>query len=104
MKRSFYRDTVSTFLLTSADAIVGQLAQSHSQHLVQQQTGAWLEQIQILKDQLLVLPDDAFLFFEFVIPRMGKRVDCVLVVQGIIFVLEFKVGASSYLYADLTTG
>lgn len=100
MKRSFYSDTVSTFLSTSTDAIVGQLAQSHSQHLVQQQTGAWLEQIQILKDQLLELPDDAFLFFEFVIPRMGKRVDCVLVVQGIIFVLEFKVGASSYLYAD----
>lgn len=100
MKRSFYSDTVSTFLSTSADAIIGQLAQSHSQHLVQQQTGAWFEQIQILKAQLVELPDDAFLFFEFVIPRMGKRVDCVLVVQGIIFVLEFKVGASSYLYAD----
>ena len=100
MARSFYSDSVSTFLSTGADAILGQLAQNHSQHLVQQQTGAWREQIQILKDQLLELPDDAHLFFEFVIPRMGKRVDCVLVVQGIIFVLEFKVGASTYLYAD----
>ena len=100
MKRSFYSDDVSTFLSTSADAIIGQLAQSHSQHLVQQQTGAWREQIKILKGQLLELPDDAHLFFEFVIPRMGKRVDCVLVVQGIIFVLEFKIGASSYFYAD----
>lgn len=100
MARSFYSDAVSTFLSTGADTIIGQLAQSHSQDLVQQQTSAWLEQIQILKDQLFDLPGDAYLFFEFVIPRMGKRVDCVLVVQGIIFVLEFKIGASSYFYAD----
>lgn len=100
MARSFYSAAISTFLSTDADTIIGQLAQNHRQHLVQQQTGAWLEQIQILKEQLLELPDDAYLFFEFVIPRMGKRVDCVLVIQGIIFVLEFKVGASAYLYAD----
>lgn len=100
MSRSFYSDAVTSFLSTDANSIIGQLTQNHSQHLVQQQTGAWLEQIKILKTQLLDLPDDAHLFFEFVIPRMGKRADCVLVVQGIIFVLEFKVGASAYLYAD----
>lgn len=100
MSRSFYSDAVTSFLSTDDDSIIGQLTQNHSQHLVQQQTGAWLEQIKILKTQLVDLPDDAHLFFEFTIPRMGKRADCVLVVKGIIFVLEFKVGASTYLYAD----
>lgn len=100
MSRSFYSDVVTSFLSTDADTIIGQLTQNHSQHLVQQQTGAWLEQIKILKTQLVDLPANAHLFFEFTIPRMGKRADCVLVVQGIIFVLEFKVGASAYLYAD----
>jgi hypothetical protein len=36
------------------------------------------------------------IFFEFVIPRMGKRADVVLVIDGVILVLEFKVGAKTF--------
>src|SRR5262249_12954168 len=37
-----------------------------------------------------------FLFLEFAIPRMGKRADAVIVENGNIFVIEYKVGAEAY--------
>jgi hypothetical protein len=36
------------------------------------------------------------ILFECYIPRMGKRVDTVLILRGLILVLEFKVGATHY--------
>ena len=36
------------------------------------------------------------LFLEFLIPRMGRRVDSVLVYQGIVFALEYKVGETTH--------
>ena len=38
---------------------------------------------------------DGFIAFEYTIPRLGKRPDVLLLIQGIIFVLEFKVGETS---------
>lgn len=38
----------------------------------------------------------ATLLLEFEIPRIGKRVDAILVLNGSILVLEYKVGAKSY--------
>jgi len=37
-----------------------------------------------------------YIFFEFAIPRMGKRVDTIIVHNGIVFVIEFKVGEKVY--------
>src|SRR5262249_34662721 len=36
------------------------------------------------------------ILFEFSIPRMGRRIDAVVLTGPIVFVLEFKVGASSF--------
>ena len=36
------------------------------------------------------------LCFEFVIPRMGRRVDNILLLGNTFMVLEFKVGAKHY--------
>lgn len=36
------------------------------------------------------------MLLEFEIPRIGKRVDAILMVNGSILVLEYKVGAKSY--------
>lgn len=59
------------------------------------QRNSWLEQIRQLKE-LLVDFHDAYVFFEFSIPRMGKRADVILVLNGLIFVLEYKVGTAHY--------
>jgi hypothetical protein len=63
--------------------------------LEEPQRWAWLEQISILKGALSRRPDGR-IFLEFYIPRMGKRADAVLITQNIVFVIEFKAGASEH--------
>ena len=58
------------------------------------QTNAWKKQIEILKDQLNGLHGQ--IYFEFAIPRMGKRVDNIVIVKDTAFIIEFKVGDGGY--------
>lgn len=98
--RAYYSATLSEFLNTSSSTIRGDIGKYHSQDIVHQQTSAWDEQVKILQDQLKDI-DKAYICFELLIPRMGKRADVVLLIDGIIFVLEFKVGESHYKQTDL---
>mgnify|MGYP003385954541 CR=1 FL=1 len=92
----YYRNTTSEFLKDADDSILGRLAESHKPFtLGPTQTRAWLAQIKNLKAQLQNVPAGE-IFFEFTIPRMGKRVDVLLLIKNMIFVLEYKVGADSY--------
>ena len=100
MSRAYFDETISAFLKTPNEAIIGILALRHGQYLVHQQTGAWQIQFDLLKEELKDFSCHGHVFFEFVIPRMGRRADCILVIDGIIFVLEFKIGASQFTYAD----
>ncbi|WP_250637604.1 DNA/RNA helicase domain-containing protein [Sphingorhabdus lutea] len=95
MKRSFYENNISTFLNDTQDKILGVLARHNQFELATQQKNAWVKQIKNLKEQLSNVPSGK-IFFEFVIPRMGKRVDVLLLIKDIIFVLEYKVGANFY--------
>ncbi len=58
------------------------------------QKQAWVEQITILRSTLV--NRDGNIYFEFGIPRMGKRIDVVLIIGPVIFVLEFKVGDTRF--------
>lgn len=93
--RAYYSASIHNFIKDENNLILGQLAQKHNHTLEELQRNAWLKQIEILKDQLKIFIT-GHLFFEFSIPRMGKRVDNVLIVNDLIFVLEFKVGDTSY--------
>jgi hypothetical protein len=98
INRAYYQSTIFDFLATSPDEILGVLASGNHFALDILQRNAWIEQITNLKSQLQGLSGE--IFFEFVIPRMGKRVDLVLLIGGIVFVLEYKAGAKTYdLYA-----
>ncbi len=98
--RAYYSANVNDFLATSSDEIIGIITGHHSQDLVHLQTNAWGKQIEILQTSLQGL-QTGHLFFEMLIPRMGKRADVVYIVEGIIFVLEFKVGETEYKSHDL---
>jgi Uncharacterized conserved protein (DUF2075) len=91
MKRDYYSDSITKFLETSSNEILGQLVTSSGGFSVEPtQRDAWLEEIRILKQ---VLSDvQGSIYFEYAIPRMGKRIDVVLLIGSVIFVLEFKVG------------
>jgi len=58
------------------------------------QKDAWLAEISLLQASLVGLTGS--LFFEFNIPRMGRRIDTVLLIGPVVFVIEFKVGESAF--------
>lgn len=92
--RSYYSGSLSAFLATSTDEVIGRLALSNEFSLEQSQREAWLEEIRILKS---VLPGlEGSIYFEYSIPRMGQRIDILLLIGPAILVLEFKVGEKEF--------
>ncbi len=94
--RAHYQDTITAFLQTSPDAICGVLASSSAFAVERPQMHAWREQVNLLRPVLDPYAGRGHIFFEFVLPRIGRRVDVVLVIEQLVFVLEFKVGESDF--------
>jgi hypothetical protein len=95
MKRAYYSAKITNFLATSPNEILGILAKNNDFPLEQTQRDAWLEEIYILQKMLSHFQGSVY--FEYSIPRMGKRIDVVLIIGTAIFVLEFKVGEKEFL-------
>lgn len=101
-QRSFYSASFKDFLSAEPDAITGQISRFHTQHLLHSQTRAWLTEIEVLKRSLAESVErEGHIFIEFMIPRMGRRADVVMIFKGIVFVVEFKVGATVFTAADM---
>ena len=94
MNRSYYSDKIENFLLTKAEEVIGEMALKSKFADELNQKSAWREEIKIL--QKVLLNYKGGIYFEFSIPRMGQRIDVVLIIQSVIFVLEFKVGEREF--------
>lgn len=94
MSRAYYFKSIREFLADSENHILGELASKHEFKLEEQQRNAWLAQIQYAKRWLSEI--DGHIAFEYSIPRMGKRIDCVVICGAAVFAIEFKVGASTF--------
>ena len=94
INREYYSDSIAGFLNTSSDEILGKLAARSDFDLGQSQRDAWIEEISILKTVLI--GKKGSIYFEYSIPRMGKRIDVVLLIGSVIFVIEFKVGEKEF--------
>ena len=94
MKREYYSDSITTFLNTKPDEILGKLVRNNNFDLGQNQRDAWLEEISILHKVLSC--HQGSVYFEYSIPRMGKRIDVVLLIGPVIFVIEFKIGEREF--------
>ena len=101
--RWMYGDTFKDFVQHSDDAILGELVRRTGNNVDLTQTNAWLEQIAILKGLTLPATElaGAKLYFEYTIPRLGRRADVILIVGQVLFVLEFKAGESQFTPAAL---
>lgn len=73
-------------------ALLGQIARELPFAIEPQQRAAWEYQIQNLRVLAKELPRAHF-FMEFLIPRMGRRADLIVLLGGVIFVVEYKIGA-----------
>lgn len=95
IQRSYYSSSIKSFIDKSNNEILGELISNHSnRNLEDLQRNAWLKQIEVLKHNLQDL--EGHIYFEFTIPRMGKRVDNIILLNDSVFVIEFKVGDSNF--------
>lgn len=94
MNRAFFSDTIESFLQSSTETVLGKISASSSFDDKGLQKQAWREEITLLQK---VLPGfHGSIYFEFDIPRMGKRIDVLFIIKHVVFILEFKTGESEY--------
>lgn len=96
MARFFYSDSVAGFLARSPEEILGAINAAALMTAEATQQNAWLSQVNILQTQLPPFAGRGYVYFEFSVPRIGKRIDVVLVLDGAVFVIEFKVGENAF--------
>jgi hypothetical protein len=105
LNAAFYADSVAAFLRASDDEVYAPLASPHGYTLAPEQLSAWRLQLPVLRAALASQKGDSHLFdpwihLEFDIPRLGRRVDAVLVTSTAVIPIEFKVGAKKFQQAD----
>ncbi len=100
--RCLYYSTLDSFLTKERESIFGNLCDNYHGDTLTTTREAWIGEIDILKRELSQWQNiNAQIIFEYDIPRLGKRIDVVLLLKGIIFCLEFKVGETQVHEADV---
>lgn len=94
MKREYYSDSITKFVIAKPDEILGTLTRNSDFDVTEGQTTAWLTEIAILKKTLA--ESTGTIYFEYSIPRMGRRIDVVLLIESAILILEFKIGSEEF--------
>ena len=100
--RCLYVSTFKEFIERKRFEVLGALHNNYHGDALTTTDEAWMGEIDILQQVLRPWKDEyAQVIFEYEIPRLGKRIDVVLLLRGIIFCLEFKVGQKDALQADV---
>jgi len=95
VKRSYYSNDIQSFLNQDNYSIFGEITTNDQFSAEDLQKNTWNREIEILKRELSQLLD-GHIIFEYTIPRIGNRIDNIVIYKGIIFLLEFKVGEKRY--------
>lgn len=101
-ERYYYSSSVKDFLNSSLDEIIGKLALSSPHSDNSETKSSWREEIVILKKSLVPYSGRGSIFMEYNIPRMGRRADVIVLIDGVIFVLEFKTLGSKFSHQATT--
>lgn len=98
MKQAYYSSSVDSFLLLKDEEIIGRLNLAGTAFASQWTitTTSWESSIQLLKNSLHELiaenssVENWHILLEYDIPRLGRRIDAVLLATDVIFVIEYK--------------
>lgn len=100
--RCLYKADFKSFIEADPLHVLGCIVDAYHGNLQSTSEEAWIGEINLLQDVLMPWKDEeAEIIFEYDIPRLGKRIDIVLLLRGIIFCLEFKVGQKDALQSDV---
>ena len=94
LPRAWYGASLAELLSAEPNVILGTLAANSGFADVPEQKDAWLYQLGFLQAHLSGLTGSVYL--EFDIPRMGRRIDAVVLSGPVVFVVEFKVGEREF--------
>ena len=98
-QRSYYSGTLAEFCAADPNEIFARMARQNDFDLTGTKRDAWLEQAEVL--QCVWARRTGALCLEFTIPRMGRRIDALVIIGPVIFVLEFKVGEQTFSSQDV---
>lgn len=102
MTRCLYHASIHEFLQQSPEALLGTFVNNYHGVAMTTTNEAWADEIHIMQEVLIPWKDeDGQVIFEYDIPRLGKRIDVVLLLRGLIFCLEFKVGEREMLQSNI---
>ena len=100
--RCLYDNSFAGFLDDSAMTVFGNLCDHYHGNAPTTTRDAWQDEITIMRGIISRFENkDGHIIFEYDIPRLGKRIDVVLLYKGIIFCVEFKVGQKQILEMDV---
>lgn len=95
-RRVYYAARIGDFRAHHDDTIIAALVNASSFAVEPAQRDAWSEQVAAMRQALAGWDETGLIAFEFAVPRMGKRIDVLVVGGGAVFVLEFKVGETKF--------
>lgn len=98
--RFYYSDTIADFIKKPANEIIGNLSLAHAHDINNETSMSWVEEIEILKATLASYSDRGSIYFEYNIPRMGRRVDVIVLIDGLVLVIEFKTSEQKFTRAS----
>ena len=100
--RCLFNDSFDRFIYADSNSLLGLLCDKYHGEALTTTREAWKSEISIMKQALSDYSgENGQIVFEYDIPRLGKRIDVVLLLKGIVFCLEFKVGESKILESDI---
>ena len=91
---AYYSADLSDFCGATTESVMGALTTNSEYAVEPAQRDAWLTQIEVLRAATSEF--SGTLFLEFNVPRIGSRIDAVLISGAVIFVIEFKVGEQEF--------
>jgi hypothetical protein len=94
----WYAASIASFLGASADDVLGKLLAASAFSIEIPQRNAWLREIEILRTALPGL--SGWIHLEFDLPRLGTRIDAVILTGSAVIPIEFKVGEREYRRSD----
>lgn len=102
IQRYYFADSIEGFYRHSDSEILAELDRGSRQFvsLYGSQGRAWDKEIIDLKAFLHRYIGRGSVVFEYTIPRLGKRIDVVLIIDGIVFILEYKTFKDEFQSAD----
>lgn len=93
---AYYSGDLSDFVGSDIDTIVGKMASQSPFELTPSTVESWRVSVQILQQAVSEGGLSGWIALEYDVPRLGSRIDAVIVADAVIVPIEFKVGAATH--------